>query len=475
MVRWVLGSGNAAVHDPAFGLGAFHSAAANEDEVAFTGSEVDQDILDYWRSSSPSSDMVNVRHEDYLLAWGRRFGNIVCNPPYMRFQIFLNRDVVSQEFERRLGIRLLGYMNTASAFLLKSLYELGESGRLAYVMPLEFLNTGYGTLVKKRLIEESHLAAVISLRCERDVFPDAITSVGIILYDSAAEFSHVRFYTVESIGTLDSLFESEPAVEIPYAKLIPENKWLPHFNNDSAAVNINKTVPLERYGHFSRGIATGANEFFALRPSEASNIGLTDTEVAPIIAKSAQVRTPFFTNNDYDELVERDEPVLLFSANGALSPAARAYVLTGETKGFDQRFLTKSRYPWHKTEKRAPSPLLLGVFSRGGYKIIRNTSRASNLTCYHGFQPNLYGLGYVDHLFLYLCSATGREIVSLSARRYGDGLDKFEPNDLNAALAPAPDVFDAIPTDQVDSAIESLRETGSAPGCVESWFENLKR
>ena len=106
---------------------------------------------------------------------------------------------------------------------------------------------------------------------------------------------------------------------------------------------------------------------------------------------------------------------------------------------------------------------------------MRNMSRALNLTCFHGFRPNLHGLKYIDNLFLYLCSATGREIVSLSSRRYGDGLDKFEPNDLNAAQVPAPDVFDAVPIDRLDDALDQVRETGAAPYYVESWYRKLKQ
>ena len=117
----------------------------------------------------------------------------------------------------------------------------------------------------------------------------------------------------------------------------------------------------------------------------------------------------------------------------------------------------------------------MGVFSRGGYKIIRNESNVLNLTCFHGFYPNLYGTQYLDRLFLYLNSSIGRQILSLSARRYGDGLSKFEPNDLNAALVPAPEVFDAIPPASVAHAMKRLRETGTAPAAVESWFRRLRK
>ena len=67
-----------------------------------------------------------------------------------------------------------------NSYLIKSLSEIGNAGRLAYIMPLEFLNTGYGKLVKARLIEGGHLAAIISLDCERDVFLDvALTDVDV--------------------------------------------------------------------------------------------------------------------------------------------------------------------------------------------------------------------------------------------------------------------------------------------------------
>ncbi len=474
MTRWILDSPNPDIHEPGFGLGAFFDATPQEARMRYTGSEIDRQILDHWLKSS-SDTSADVWDEDYLISWGRRHGNIVCNPPYMRFQKFTNRDLVFEMFEHELGVRLSGYTNTASAFLLKSLSELKRNGRLAYVMPLEFLNTGYGAIVKERLITGSHLAAIIRLDCEKDVFPDAVTSSGIILYDSSKRFSNVEFHTIESVDALQFALEAEPVARIPYSELDPAAKWLSYFEQDSIIPDEALTVSLDHYGRFTRGIATGANEFFTLRPSRATELGLAAPELSPSVTKSVQIQTPFFADADYDDLLNMDEPVLLFTAGANHSERAGAYIRFGEARGYHRRFLTKNRNPWHKTEARSPAPLLLGVFSRGGYKIIRNESNVLNLTCFHGFYPNLYGAQYLDHLFLYLNSSIGREIVSLSARRYGDGLSKFEPNDLNSALVPAPDVFDAIPTHSVVDAMKRLRETGSAPDGVESWFQSLRK
>ena len=473
MVRWVLESNNRNVHDPAFGLGAFFHAAPRDAQLYFTGSEIDTEILKYWRTSCSDND-AKVTEEDYLTSWGRKYGNIVCNPPYMRFQKFMNRSLVFEMFEYELGIRLSGYTNTASAFLLKSLSELQPGGRLAYIMPLEFFNTGYGEIVKRQLIADSHLITVISLDCEKDIFPDVITSAGIVLYDTSQKHSHVRMYTVKSIEELSSVLDTMPVAEIPCENLNPQNKWLSYLDDSLVVPNADMVTPLEYYGRFIRGIATGANEFFTIRPSKARNLGLTASELSPCISKSAQVATPFFDDNSFADLVNQDEPVLLFDVNDHPSQEARTYIRFGESREYHRRFLTKNRTPWYKTENRNPSPLLAGVFSRGRYKVIRNDSKAMNLTCFHGFQPNLNGFQYIDRLFLYLCSTVGQEIVSLSSRRYGDKLSKFEPNDLNTALVPTPQVFDQISPHSVVNAIDDLKQTGKPPDYVDFWFESLK-
>ena len=474
MARWVAAAGAADLYDPAFGLGAFLDAMPADFNGTFAGSEVDNCILDYWRAAHTGRP-ATVRREDYLFSWGRQHSGILGNPPYMRFQRFPNRPAVFDQFARQLNLKLPGYTNIASAFLLKSLSELASGGRLAYLMPLEFLNTGYGKLVKEQLIADRHLYALIRLDCEREVIPDAVTSLGIILYDKATRFSGVNFHTAAALQDLDSLLHRPPAATIPYAQLDAQDKWLPCFAAAPLTPDYASAVPLAHYGHFRRGIATGANRFFALRPSQARAAGLTAAELTPVIAKSAQIQKPFFSPADYAGLLQADSRALLFNVNGNLSPAAERYIQSGERQGFHQGYITGHRHPWYKNETRQPAPLLLGVFSRGGYKIIRNTSAALNLTCFHGFQPNSAGQSYLERLFLYFQSRPGRELVSLSLRKYVDSLDKFEPNDLNGALTPAPGLLDSIPAAAVAAAMRQLRTAGQLPPCVDSWFAKLTR
>ena len=330
MVRWVLQSGAQTLFDPAFGLGAFFHPVADDPSIAFTGNEIDPKILDFWTDGA-AGRKAEIANEDYLLSWGKSHANIVCNPPYTRFQKFIGRDAVFRAFVDNLGLRLSGYTNAASAFLLKSLSEL--NGRLAYVMPLEFLNTGYGTIVKKRLIENGHLVAMININCEKDIFPDALTSVGIVLYDASRHHAHVDFHTADSVPALVDILKRRPTARVALNRLNPESKWLSYFQTHTFAIDHGKAIPLNHYGRFSRGIATGANEFFVLRPSRARTLGINGSEVVPCITKSTQIRHPVFVRADYEDLVRNDAPVLLFSVGKAHSKRAAAYIQTGEQRG----------------------------------------------------------------------------------------------------------------------------------------------
>ena len=207
----------------------------------------------------------------------------------MRFQKFLDRTSVFASFQEKLHIRLSGYTNTASAFLIKSLSELDEQGRLAYIMPLEFLNTGYGKLVKNLLLKDSHLMAVLSLECEKDIFPDATTSVGIVLYDAANRYDKVSFYNIKNIEELSNFHDLQPASVIPTEKLDSESKWLPYLQTGKVTFDASQMVPLINYGRFSRGIATGANEFFVLKPSKVQSLGLLPKEYLLCISRSSHI------------------------------------------------------------------------------------------------------------------------------------------------------------------------------------------
>jgi hypothetical protein len=117
-------------------------------------------------------------------------------------------------------------------------------------------NQGKTTIkINIQVIEKKHLFAILSITCEKDAFPDATTSVGIVLYDSAKSHHSVKFYNVATVDEITKTLRGNPTSEVATADLNPDSKWLPNFQENPVLFTQEHMIPLDYYGKFSRGIA----------------------------------------------------------------------------------------------------------------------------------------------------------------------------------------------------------------------------
>lgn len=459
MAEWVMKDKPQTILDPAFGLGVFYDEIIKINYcngVEFVGYEIDEHILSYYERNR--NNHLKIFNTDYLEAKTDAFDGIICNPPYMRFQKFLKRHDVLPKIEKQIGKKLAGYSNIASVFLVKSLSELNDDGRLAYIMPFEFFNTGYGKEIKKSLLKKHLLKHIIIFENEKEIFPDATTTVCILLCkkdDNDEDIKITQIKTEEEIKRLsdsnNSYHRQIKTIELPYNK-----KWSPImlslFSEQKIPVGF---CLLNMYGLVKRGIATGANDFFALTKSDIKVLKLSDNNICKCITKSPQIKKAVFTEDDFLDLYNKSKPVYCLDIKDHNDQSVINYIKIGEEKGFNNRYLTRNRNPWYKIEKRKPAPILFGVFNRGRLKVIRNYSKAINFTCFHSFYPNyFFGMNEIDRLFVYFLSDVGQSIIKLNKRSYGENLDKFEPGDLNECLCPNQDQFALILKEEVEKVIE---------------------
>ena len=80
-----------------------------------------------------------------------------------------------------------------------------------------------------------------------------------------------------------------------------------------------------------------------------------------------------------------------------------------------------------------PAPIWVSVFSRSGLRFIRNEANIYNLTTFHCVYP-LNTEVDIEVLFAYLITDVAKDIFLDNSRQYGNGLIKFEPNDLNKGM-----------------------------------------
>ncbi|RMG01099.1 MAG: SAM-dependent DNA methyltransferase, partial [Acidobacteria bacterium] len=372
--------------------------------------------------------------------WNNRYDGIICNPPYQRFQNYKNRNEILAEFQSRLGLALSGLTNLHTLFLLKSVNQLSENGRAAYILPSEFLNADYGVFIKRNLIKYKSLKYVIVFDFTENLFDNVITTSCILLFDNSADIKTVEFIAVKSLDDLAYLESQIPLYPniktsgkaVLYEDLDENIKWRAYYQKQNGSKYKN-LVPLSTYGKAVRGIATGDNDYFTFDEQKKREFEIEDKYLLPCLTKANQASSYFFTQEDFDELRAAGKNVYLLNITDITSPAVRRYIQLGEKLGVHKKYLTSHRTPWYVIENRPPAPILVTVFNRNGLRFVRNEADVRNLTCFHCLYLDMFAMDKIDILMAYLITDVAREIFNDNRREYGDGLEKFEPNDLNDA------------------------------------------
>jgi adenine-specific DNA-methyltransferase len=471
MADWLLGNQKLkTVLEPAFGLGIFtRTLLSKKSNLSIKGFDIDDTILSEAKdifSDTPSFDLLL---EDYMFNdWNNKYDGIICNPPYFKFHDYDNKTVLN-EIENRLKIKLNGFTNLYTLFLLKSIYQLNLNGRLAYIIPSEFLNSDYGKLVKSALVKNKVLRHIVVFDFEENVFDDALTTACILLCSNDKHNQKVKFTTIKKIDDLEQIrnyisqypLNNSDESTINISDLEPEIKWRKYYQQQNG-VRYKNLIPFSSVAKVVRGIATGANEYFTFSKSKANLYRIDEKYLLPCISKAADVKDNFFTKNNFYSLVNSDRQIFLLNAIGSQDENVLKYIELGETSGIDKKYLTACRTPWYTLENRPPSPIWVSVFNRSGLKFIRNEAEIYNLTTFHCVYPvqnNLFDNVNVDVLFAYLLTDVAREIFEDNCREYANGLQKFEPNDLNKAMMLDLTLLDKKTENKILELYKKYRET----------------
>ena len=431
MAEWVIHDipYNATILDPAFGLGVFYrSTNMIVPDIAFTGFDIDETIYNIaLRNFSISSSRLSLINENYLTSsWEEKYNGIICNPPYLKFHDYDNSSLIPL-VNKKLGIHLNGFTNIYTLFLLKSIIQLKDGGRLAYIIPSEFLNSDYGVEVKRFLLRSNVLRHIVIIDFTKNAFDDALTTACILLCEKSGYKEAVRFSCLNNIKDLHTVYSDY--IEVETKLLDPEIKWKQYYGSNSSTKYCH-LVPFTTFAKVTRGIATGANAYFTFKQSKKELYNIPDNSVLPCICHAIDIQNQIFTKEDFEKLVQADKSVFLF--NGCSNESNRyvsIYIRLGVDSGIDKKYLTASRSPWYAIENRKPSPIWATVFNRSGLRFIRNKAGIYNLTTFHCVYTN--DTIETDILFAYLITEMAKEIFLGNSRQYGNGLIKFEPNDLN--------------------------------------------
>ncbi len=461
MASWVLDGkeGEIDILEPAFGLGVFsRSLYRLNPQIRVVGYDIDKTIFTYASNNFKKlKNNVFIYNEDYITAsWAEKYDGIICNPPYLKFHDYDNTTLIPL-VNSKLNIHLNGFTNIYTLFLLKSIFQMKQGAKMAYIIPSEFLNSDYGVEVKRALLKSRVLKYVIIVDFTQCAFDDALTTACILLCENNVNSDHIYFSNINSVEELDSSLTKYKTYSAQ--QLNPEVKWKQYYEDTSSA-KYNSLVPFSTFAKVSRGIATGANDYFTFKVSKIDSCNIPEEAFRRCICHAADVQNLLFSENDFIRLANQDKTVFLFDGCVAeKEPHIQNYIRYGIETGVNKKYLTANRTPWYALENRQPSPIWVSVFNRKGLRFVRNMAGVYNLTTFHC----IYNIGVIDTniLFAYLVTNVAKEIFMDNSRQYGNGLVKFEPNDLNKGNVLDLRILTSEEKDFVYKAFDKLQYTGN--------------
>jgi tRNA1(Val) A37 N6-methylase TrmN6 len=545
MAEWLIQDGTETVLDPGMGAGALAAAAYKRkqqlsdqpplsdihgvdlNELALVMAATSLSLLNH-------GEPHNLRIGDFLDTEPSDIEDgavdaIISNPPYSRHHELdpIYKERVNTQAETAVDGTISALSPMYAYFYYHAAAFLAPGGRLSVITPSEFLETGYGESLKRFLVEQFDIRALVLFdRDESSKFDEALTTslVSFLQKPDGGDASELtRMVRVdgdpsetELLAAIDGEIDGETdwgfVNVVPQAELEPSDKWTGLF--DPLDIDTTDLVPFSDLATVTRGIATGQNDYFCLTAEDVAEWQIDERYLSKIIRNARHVPGYEYTVDEWAADREAGEEVWVLyhltdldsetashlqstegEGTSTLSADADNTDSDGETEGIvdylrhglteevaaHSGYLAEHRTPWYVVDRRDPPPVVFTYMSRGGSRFIKNETDARTLSNLHGVYFDV-DLSETEQkaLLAYLNSGFATEVVRRSGRTYASGMDKIEPNELEGVPVLDPRSLDSETVAGLAARFDALRagghdESSSTESAVEAIDDFLRR
>ncbi|MEH3154592.1 MAG: N-6 DNA methylase [Gordonia paraffinivorans] len=291
---------------------------------------------------------------------------IVANPPYVKNQgIEPGSKEIWVDKLRKRGFNVSKASDLYVYFLLASDAWLADGGISAWLLPSEFLFTGYGSAVREYLSTQVELLNV-HLYSGGSRFANArVSSCVIIFRKRVPRNDHVTLFT-----SGDSMTRPALTTSVRSSDLRRDEKWHTYFWKLKVRPEVSHPdqTRLGDLFRIRRGIATGANDEFLLTSAEVKELEIEREWIKPVIPRPRYLRsaiieaaddgTPLI--DDFLWMIDCDVPLNILEKQ---SYKFANYLREVRLKVGD-RTLLRRRKVFYKQEGALPAPYLFTYMAR---------------------------------------------------------------------------------------------------------------
>jgi adenine-specific DNA-methyltransferase len=388
----------------------------------------------------PSASLIHLgdffAYCKFHLSEKRFFDAIIGNPPFIRYQNFLEEyRIPAFELMNKAGLKPSKLTNTWVPFIVASSFLLNDNGRLAMIVPAELLQVNYAAQLRCFLSDYYQKITLITFK--KLIFEGIQQEVVLLLAErNSNSQTGIRTIELDNISDLN-YFEPAKIIEIQ-TKFLDHNteKWTQYFlTNPEIELlrNIKKSDKIEPAGKVvdvDVGIVTGQNQFFVLNDEQIKSKGL-HSFTRRIVSRSGHFKGIVFSESDWEANVNNNLPTYLLDFPNIdfekLPESAKVYIKEGESAELNQGYKCRIRNRWFVVPSVwVPEAFMLRQV-HAYPKIILNRSDATCTDTIHRIKlRNGIAGGTIAVAFLNSLTFAFTEVMG---RSYGGGVLELEPNE----------------------------------------------
>lgn len=424
--------------EPSFGDGRFIDKLLENDYKNITGIELFSEKIKNYKNKKD----IELIHSDFIkfaLKSKQQYDLIIGNPPYIAKKQLKQTD-------RDLNTKVLEYFNLPNnifqnvwvSFVLGSLKLLKKNGTIFFVLPFEFLQVQYAEKLRNYLETQFNYIEITTF--EEKVFEEIEQDICLVFLTNKSKIHPlINYKTYNNINDMKLVSDSK------ISRHKPLKKWSNSIINDEETSFLKelstKYLKISELGAISPGIVTGANDYFIINKSTATNLLNRKTSL-PIISKGVLMpNLLIFNKNDLSKLENTQKPTQLINLNNTnekdFSKDLKLYL----SNDFDKyNMKIRERYKCRIRNRWFDVPIIkngdLMFFKRYNIypKLVQNeaniytTDIAYNIRLKDIYDAKSVAFCFYNSLTLALCEYNGRF--------YGGGVNELVPSEFKSLYIP---------------------------------------
>jgi len=407
-----------------------------------------------------------VRNGDFF-TWAtktpERFECAAGNPPFIRYQRFTGAvrkaalDLCSEH-----GAVFSSLSSSWAPFIVGTALLLKRGGRMAFVVPAEIGHAPYAAPVLDFLA--GHFGTVQVVAIQRKLFRELSEDCWLLYADG---YGGTTDHFLLSPMTQFGFMERPPNVNVR----VPVSDWrrwrcrLRSFLLSSEVRELYRqtgdsanSVPLGEIARVGIGYVTGANEFFHLRPSQASRLGIPSGLLQPSVRSGKSLNGRAVTRSKVEAWRRRDEPMLLLRLSAHEKPPAsvRRYLDSPEGRAARQGYKCRNRSPWYVVPDVVIPDAFLSYMSGDGPALVANPAGCAGTNSVHVVR--LKGGTRISQVQRAWRRALTTLSCEIEGHPLGGGVLKLEPREASHVMLSLRDGASRKETALIREGIHTMRQ-----------------